>query len=91
MIKNIIFAIKNGFSAIAFKRDKISNVNTICAKQMRKKYIKPVFFFVIQEVRKYEEIRTKTREIKNIYPTLLTYNRRNCKIGISFELLHHML
>ena len=86
-----MFAIKNGFSAIKFKRDKISNVKIICAKQIRKKYTMPVFFLVIQDVKKYEEIRTKTREIKNIYPTLLTYNHRNCKIYICFELLHHML
>ena len=90
-MKNIKFTIKKGFSDIEFISDKSSKVNTIWAKQMRKKYIIPVFFFVIQEVRKYEEIRTKTREIKNIYPTLLTYNRHNCKIYIYFELLHHML
>ena len=89
--KNIAFAIKNDFSEIKLKSDSISNDKIICAKQIRKKYTIPVFFFVIQEVKKYEEIRTNIREIKNIYPTLLTCSLRNCKIYIYFVLPLHML
>lgn len=91
IMKNIAFAIKNGFSSIKLKSDSISKDKTICAKQIRKKYTIPVFFLVIQEVKKYEEIRTNIREIKNIYPTLLTCSLRNCKIYIYFVLPLRML
>ena len=96
VMKKSMLQTNTPFVDISFNKDKISKLNTSCAKPIKIIYISPKLFlefFSNDDAIKYDDIKTKIIERKNIVssPIELAYNHRNYKIYTDFLLLHHML
>ena len=69
-IKNKALQVRTPCVEITLNKDNISNVITICANDINKKYRKLSFFVFIADVKKYDDTIRKSIDINNIEITL---------------------